>query len=188
MPFLSRSRIQFFSVSRAGWPCTPGSHCPLVESQSWFPHHLPWPPCSHQSCPRPGRMLRPADFCVTEAPVVPCGWLCVHLPTQLGSPASCPNPHGASLPASPSDWSRSKIPKPPLPTLGKPWAGRDEVGGQGSSCDAAGFSNKVTRYLIPFPWSPVFVCVVSAGPPNPGAHQPRPVGEGAWWLQEQAPV
>lgn len=147
------------------------------------PPSLPWPPCSHQSCPRPGRMLHAADFCVTEAPVVPCGWLCVHLPTRLGSLLPAQTLTGPLSPLLPPD---GRGPDPEAPTTDiRQKRGQAEMrwGDKGSSCDAAGFSNKVTRYLIPFPWSPVFVCVVSAGPPNPGAHQPRPVGEGAWWLQ-----
>ena len=61
-------------------------------------------------------------------------------------------------------------------------------GDKGSSCDAAGFiSNKVTRYLIPFPWSVSSVWSVQ------GSQTPVPTNRGRLGMvlggfREQAPV
>ena len=95
-------------------------------------------------------------------------WVGVCAPAHTaGLPTCCPNPHRASLPALSPD---GQGPDPEAPTTDiRQKCGRAEMrwGDKGSSCDAAGFiSNKVTRYLIPFPWSVSSVWSVQ-GPQTP---------------------
>ena len=133
-------------------------------------------------------MLHAADFCVTEAPVVPRGWLCVHLPTRLGSLLPAQTLTGPLSPLLPPD---GRGPDPEAPTTDiRQKRGQAEMrwGDEGSSCDAAGFSNKVTRYLIPFPGL-LFLSVWSVQ----GPHTPVPTNRGQWGkvlggFREQAPV
>lgn len=93
------------------------------EAPALVPPSSPWPSSSHRSCPGPGLMLHAANFWVAEAPVVPCGWVCVHLPTRLGSLLPAQTLTGPLSPLS-LQTVKVQIPKPPLPTLGR------SVGGQ----------------------------------------------------------